>query len=74
MSILSLINTVLQKQGWLIARLPSAEEERAARLAELLVEDTADGRALRDARTPPALPGLGARGAPGRAPRGVNAM
>jgi hypothetical protein len=47
MSILSLINAALQKHGWLIARLPSDEDERAARLVELLVEDTADGRARR---------------------------
>ena len=47
MSILSLINAALQKHGWLIARLPSDEEERAAQLVELLVEDNADGRARR---------------------------
>ena len=46
MSIISLINAALQKHGWLIARLPSDEEERAAQLAELLVEDNADGRAV----------------------------
>ena len=47
MSILSLINAALQKHGWLIARLPIDEEERAAQLIELLVEDNADGRARR---------------------------
>ena len=43
MSILSLINAALQKHGWLIARLPSDEEERAAQLVELLVETTPMG-------------------------------
>ena len=47
MSILTLINAALQKHGWLIARLPIDEEERAAQLIELLVEDNADGRARR---------------------------
>ena len=47
MTILSLINATLQKHGWLIARLPSDEEDRAAQLVELLVEDNADGRARR---------------------------
>lgn len=52
MSILTLINTALQKHGWLITRLPSDEEERAAQLVELLVEDTADGRARRHTLQP----------------------
>jgi hypothetical protein len=52
MSILSLINAVLQKHGWLITRLPSNEEVRAAQLVELLVEDNADGRARRHTLQP----------------------
>ncbi|WBY16712.1 hypothetical protein PF049_00650 [Erythrobacteraceae bacterium WH01K] len=52
MSILTLINAALQKHGWLIASLPSDEEERAARLIELLVEDNADGRARRHTLQP----------------------
>ena len=52
MSILSLINAALQKHGWLVARLPSDEEERAAQLIELLIEDTADGRARRHTLQP----------------------
>lgn len=47
MSTLSLINATLQKHGWLIVRLPSDEEARAAQLVELLVEDNADGGARR---------------------------
>lgn len=52
MSILSLINAALRKHGWLIARLPSDDEERAAQLVELLIEDTADGRARRHTLQP----------------------
>jgi hypothetical protein len=52
MSILSLTNAALQKHGWLIARLPSDEEERTAQLVELLVEDNADGRARRHTLRP----------------------
>lgn len=52
MSILSLINAALQKHGWLLARLPSGEEERAVQLIELLIEDTADGRARRHTLRP----------------------
>ncbi|WP_228243342.1 hypothetical protein [Porphyrobacter sp. GA68] len=52
MSILSLINATLQKHGWLISRLPSEEEDRAAQLVELLVEDTAAGRARRHTLQP----------------------
>jgi len=52
MSILSLINAALRKHGWLIARLPSDDEERAAQLVELLIEDNADGRARRHTLQP----------------------
>ena len=52
MSILSLINAALQKHGWLIASLPIDEEERAAQLIKLLVEDNADGRARRHTLQP----------------------
>lgn len=52
MSILSLINADLQKHGWLIARLPSDEEERTVKLVELLIEDNADGRAQRHTLRP----------------------
>ncbi len=52
MSVLSLINAALQKHGWLIARLPSDEEARAAQLVGLLVEDNADGRARRHTLQP----------------------
>ncbi|MBS0480866.1 MAG: hypothetical protein JSR96_01700 [Proteobacteria bacterium] len=52
MSVLSLINAALRKHGLLIARLPSDEEERAAQLVELLVEDNEDGRARRHTLQP----------------------
>ena len=52
MSIISLINVALQKHGWLITRLPSEEEERAAQLVGLLVDDNADGRARRHTLQP----------------------
>ncbi len=40
------------KLGWIIVRTPVDEEERTARLVELLVEDNADGRVRRLAITP----------------------
>ena len=40
------------KLGWIIVRTPVDEEERTAKLVELLVEDNADGRVRRLAITP----------------------
>ena len=52
MSICSRIKTALLKQGWIIARAPLDDEERTARLVELLTEDNADGRARRHTLRP----------------------
>ena len=52
MSIRSGIKTAMLKLGWIIVRTPVDEEERTARLVELLVEDNADGRVRRLAITP----------------------
>lgn len=52
MSIRSRIKTALLKHGWIIARAPIDEEERTAKIVELLVEDNADGRARRHTLRP----------------------
>lgn len=52
MSIRSGIKAAMLKLGWIIVRTPVDEEERAAKLVELLVEDNADGRVRRLAITP----------------------
>jgi len=52
MSIRSGIKAALLKLGWIIVRTPVDEEERTARLVEMLAEDNADGRVRRLAITP----------------------
>ncbi|MGB3795966.1 MAG: hypothetical protein WA957_06645 [Alteraurantiacibacter sp.] len=52
MSIRSRINAALLKQGWIITRAPFGEEERTAKLVDLLVEDNAHGRARRHTLQP----------------------
>ena len=52
MPIRSRIKTALLKHGWIIARAPIDEEEDTAKLVELLVEDSADGRARRHTLRP----------------------
>ena len=51
MSIRSGIKAALLKLGWIIVRSPLDEEDRTAKLVELLVEDSADGRVRRLAIT-----------------------
>ncbi|MGB3740254.1 MAG: hypothetical protein WA948_13005 [Pontixanthobacter sp.] len=52
MSIRSRIKTALLRHGWIITRAPIDEEEHAFKLVELLVEDSADGRARRHTLRP----------------------